>query len=123
MWSGKPLLALSWQALAFCFAMIAWLDFLALLCSRKSSQGTTMTNTERRTTSFWFKMRFHHWCCETSAPLGAGWCFAVWKRHWVLRNLGARHGDEGNEERDEDHGDEGDEGHPGEDSDEDSDEE
>ena len=25
-----------------------------------------MTNTERRTTSFWFKMRFHHWCCETS---------------------------------------------------------
>ena len=79
-----------------------------------------MTNTERRTTSFWFKMRFHHWCCETSAPLGsAGWCFAVWKHHWVLRNLGARHGDEGDEERDEDHGDEGDEGHPGEDSDED----
>ena len=25
----------------------------------------------------------------------------VWKRHWVLRNLGARHGDGGDEERDD----------------------
>ena len=32
----------------------------------ETNQKTTMTNTERRTTSFWFKMRFHHWCCETS---------------------------------------------------------